>query len=333
MAGSVVAAVLTGCGGRESAANPRSPEGYLDHALQLIEQNSVYAPTLDWSPIADDARKMSARAKTPRGTYQAIRYAVGTLQDAGDKHAAFLEPAEAKQSGPGTPAFEAASPPPSVSMLNSRLGLIRMPPITSAPSSANSRRYASTALTSIRRLDGRRHPCGWVVDLRKNTGGDMFPMLLSVGPIVGEGDLIGFRGRHGFEYFVSYREGGLSGGGSTFPAPVRVPDLRPRPAVAVLTGEQTASSGEVVTVAFRGRPETRSFGSPTSGATTAAQWYRLADGAVLRLGVSYYVDRNRVVYKHGVIPDVDATFFGSPGDPQMRAAAAWLLARPRCTHA
>src|SRR4051812_15802719 len=30
-------------------------------------------------------------------------------------------------------------------------------------------------------------PCGWIVDIRGNRGGSMWPMLAGVGPILGEG--------------------------------------------------------------------------------------------------------------------------------------------------
>jgi carboxyl-terminal processing protease len=228
VAGGIATTVLTGCAGGGSASS-RSPQGYVNHALQLVERHAIYAPALDWSAVAGHARELAGGAKATRGTYPAIRYVVERLHDAGDEHAFFLAPAAAKRYTPGAPSLEASSPPPSVSILDGGVGLVRVPAISSSPRSANSRRYASAALTSIRRLAARRHPCGWVVDLRSNTGGDMFPMLLSVGPIVGEGRLIGFRGRRGMQYFVSYRRGVLSGGGFTDRAPLAVPDLEPVP--------------------------------------------------------------------------------------------------------
>lgn len=44
---------------------------------------------------------------------------------------------------------------------------------------------------------------------------------------------------------------------------------RPSPRVAVLFDGMTASSGEAVVVAFKQRPDTRSFGMPTCGLSTA----------------------------------------------------------------
>jgi carboxyl-terminal processing protease len=84
-----------------------------------------------------------------------------------------------------------------------------------------------------------------------------------------------------------------------------------------------------VAVAFRGRPQTRSFGAETFGAMTSAGWYRLTDGATLAIGVAYDVDRDRIVYKQPLEPDVEVSMVGS-GDPPLRAAVRWLLARRAC---
>ena len=107
-------------------------------------------------------------------------------------------------------------------------------------------------------------------------------MLLSVGPILGSGRLIGFTDKKRVRVWVSYRSNTLFFSGDTDPAPARIPDFSPAPAVAVLTGPHTASSGEAVAIAFRGRPHTRSFGATTAGATTSPNSYRLTDGATIR---------------------------------------------------
>jgi hypothetical protein len=110
----------------------------------------------------------------------------------------------------------------------------------------------------------------------------MYPMLLSAGPILGSGRLIGFTDKKRVRVWVAYRSNTLFyGSGDTDLAPVRIPDFSPAPAVAVLTGPHTASSGEAVAIAFRGRPQTRSFGATTAGATTSPSSYRLADGATI----------------------------------------------------
>jgi C-terminal processing protease CtpA/Prc len=61
--------------------------------------------------------------------------------------------------------------------------------------------------------------------------------------------------------------------------------------VAVITGPRTFSSGEAVTVAFRERPRTRSFGLPTGGLSTTNAGFPLPDGSAIYLTVAVDADR------------------------------------------
>ena len=188
----------------------------------------------------------------------------------------------------------------------------------------------------IRQLDGSAPTCGWIVDLRANPGGNMSPMLLGLGPVVGSG-VVG--------YFVDpdsawtswyYRAGeagiNLAPSGFRVSAPYEL--RRPDPPVAVLTGSTTASSGEAIATAFRGRPETRSFGAGTAGLSTGVAGIRLRDGAQIGLATSVFADRTRRVYGGVIEPDqpVGGTMREDPssGDAGVDAAAAWLLGRPAC---
>lgn len=96
----------------------------------------------------------------------------------------------------------------------------------------------------------------------------------------------------------------------------------------MIIGSGTVSAGEAVAIAFRGRAQTRFFGSPTAGATNAPQVFRLSDGAVLWFGVMYEVDRNGRAYKGPIRPDMSFDE-GSPKKAE-RAATRWLLAQPSC---
>jgi C-terminal processing protease CtpA/Prc len=185
-----------------------------------------------------------------------------------------------------------------------------------------------SALRSISTLNVKYHPCGWIVDLRDDPGGDMYPMLLSIGPILGAGKLIGFSRRRGFDHYVSYRDSTLSGGGVRVSASVKVPPFRPSPPVAVLIGPNTASSGEAVTIAFRGRPSTRSFGAHTFGAPNSPRSFPLSNGGSLFFSVYFDVDRSGTVYRRAITPD--QAEFGTPFSVE-KEAQKWLLGTARCT--
>ncbi len=100
--------------------------------------------------------------------------------------------------------------------------------------------------------------------------------------------------------------------------------------VAVLTGPRTASSGEAVTIAFRGRPRTRSFGLPTAGLSTSNQGYALPDGAMIFVTTAVEADRTGTRYGHAIAPDelVPAGLPGDGNDLEVARAVAWLDAQP-----
>jgi C-terminal processing protease CtpA/Prc len=156
----------------------------------------------------------------------------------------------------------------------------------------------------------------------------MWPMMHAVRPILGEatpGYFVSSGGREAF----SYRYG--KGPGVNAPA---YQLKRPDPPVAVLTSRLTVSSGEALTIAFRGRPSTRIFGEATAGLPTANQSLRMVDGAVLVVTAAYEADRTGRVYE-GRIPadqdvEIDWTRIGSDDDPVLRAATAWLRNQPQC---
>lgn len=293
----------------------------------MIHSNAIYTPAAGWTQTEREARKMAAAAKTPADTYGAIIYTVGQLQQAGDMHAGFINPANAKlEAQAETTSGSALTAAPVVSRLARRIGLVELPAIGSQPDSKNARHYARTALASISALQAKAHPCGWILDLRDDSGGDMYPMLLAVGPILGDGRAIGFVDKSGTPAFVSYSNMTLSGGGQVVRSPIKVEDIEPLPPVAILTGLETLSSGEAVTIAFRTRRNTRSFGEPTGGATNSPQAYRLADGAIIHLSTDWDVDRDGNVYRHAITPDTPVN-----GGDALAAARHWLLSGDACS--
>ena len=91
--------------------------------------------------------------------------------------------------------------------------------------------------------------------------------------------------------------------------------------MAVLTDNSVASSGEATVLAFRRRPDTRSFGDATCGLSTANQGFVMSDGAILALTVSVMADRTRTTYGDAIPPDEIVT---GPGSQVVQRALAWL---------
>jgi carboxyl-terminal processing protease len=223
-----------------------------------------------------------------------------------------------------TPREAPFNQPATVRSLADGLGYIDLPGVVGGGGT-----FDEEAVAAIRTADARPR-CGWVVDLRRNVGGNMWPMLHAVRPILGEapGYFVSRRGRAEF----SYRYG--KGPGANAPA---YQLKRPDPPVAVLTSRLTVSSGEALTIAFRGRPGTRSFGEPTAGLPTSNQSLPMVDGAVLVVTNALEADRTGRVYEGRIKADqdveIDWTRLGSDDDPVLRAATAWLRNQPQCAAA
>jgi carboxyl-terminal processing protease len=221
--------------------------------------------------------------------------------------------------------------PPTARRLTARVNLLEQFPVLLTTADPEGSRYVRAAYDAIRGVSTATS-CGWVVDLRRNTGGSLPPMLQAVGPILGDGKAVGYRARNGSTQWFAIEHGTLAGMGPAVAVTGRPPRLhRPRPPVAVLTSRLTGSSGEGVVMAFRGRPDSRSFGEPTAGVPTGNAGYPLSDRAELYLTEGIGVDRTGATYQARIRPDrlvaSDWTRYGSPADPVVQAATRWLEGR------
>lgn len=227
------------------------------------------------------------------------------------------------------------SPAPRGKLLLGKLGFIAIEGFESVIPEERAK-YATAIQQLIRELDAQE-PCGWIVDLREDTGGSMWPMLAGLGPILGEGKAGAFVDPDGYKEDWFYQDGQALEGDQVV-AKVNGPAYELKaasPPVAVLTGVYTASAGEAIAVAFRGRPLTRSFGLYTFGFSTANGVFRLSDGAWITLTTSVYADRTGQTYGDRIYPDelVDDvrkfTFIMDEAIPQ--PAIDWLKSQPACT--
>jgi hypothetical protein len=75
----------------------------------------------------------------------------------------------------------AMSPAPSGSLFDGRLAHVIVPGCCSNRDAAS--QYAASLQNVLRSLDVPT-TCGWIVDLRKNIGGNMWPMLAGLGPLL-----------------------------------------------------------------------------------------------------------------------------------------------------
>lgn len=291
-------------------------EAYLADALDLIERNALFRSRVDWQVARHEALAQAATAASPADTYPAIRWALAQL---GDQHS-FLATPDRGSSAIAAGAHDPAMRLPEGQLRADGVAYLHVPAFHASPAAGT--RYASTLQAIIADLDDQR-PLGWMIDLSENTGGNMGPMLVGLGPLLGEGPLGAFQALGGRHIVWRYNDGKLWVGDFLL-AQTRSGGYQlhaERAPVAVITGARTASSGEIVAVAFGGRPWTRRFGAATRGLTTANQGFDLSDGATICLTVGLCVDRAGRLYGGALAPDVAADAASAQD-----VAAAWIAA-------
>ena len=281
---------------------PPSAERYGKDALATIGKNGIFAGNDEWKSTYNECLKMIENAKSYDDTYDAIRKA---LSVGGGKHSMLMTKSESQNT---TESYDEVLPTVS---LNGDIAIIKLPDFLGTAEAGQ--KYAKIAEDFIH--ENRDKIKGVVLDLRGNTGGDMGPMATAVSSLLPDGELVYYHYRS-YDIPVTLKNGVVSnagtGGRSLYPEEkLNVP-------VAILTDDMTASSGEALTLCFRGLENTRTFGAPTAGYTSVNMLYNMYDGAQMYLTVAFDKARTGEIFKETPIePDV-AT------DSPLEAALEWL---------
>lgn len=290
-------------------------EEYLSDAIDLMREWSINRDDVDWAALEERAYQIADGAETPADTHSAIRSAIKLLSD---NHSVFLVPAQAEAFTTGPAAFDE----PVVELRDDRIGYVAIGRY-SGDIGDQADAYA-TALASDLSV-ATSAACGWIVDLRTDSGGNMWPMIGGLAPLIGAGNVGSFVYPNGtienwtLEDGTAYWDGAPM---TTYAAEVSVDG----PPIAVLVGPRTGSSGEATAIAFHGRPDTQLFGQPTAGFTTSNEPLALSDGALLILTMSVFTDRNGESYGQDMSIEPDVLVDGDP----TTEATDWLLDHQAC---
>jgi hypothetical protein len=261
-----------------------------------MEANSINRRTIDWSAFRATVLAQAPDPAHIGDTFEAIRTALGLLDD---NHSSYTAPPEYRTTIRNS-RITCSAPIALQPNKPADIGYVRVTSFSGSAAAAAT--YATSLQNTIRTQDSSEDVAGWIVDLRGNSGGNMWPMIAGLGPILGEQTLGYFINPFGIESRWEYR-GGLSIlNGMTMvavPSPYVLRSAEPK--VAVLIDGFVASSGEATAIAFIGRPNTRFFGTPSCGLSTANAGFTL-DGANLTLTVAAIADRNKVAYGDTLSP-------------------------------
>lgn len=145
---------------------------------------------------------------------------------------------------------------------------------------------------------------GWVIDLRFNTGGNVYPMLASLHYLIGDNIVYKELDANGNIVKTNKLKNGGFYSGENLEAKATtsvLPNLKIP--VAIITGKMTGSSGEDIAVAFKNRSNTIFIGENSYGFLTGNDLIELPYNTKIALTTCYIVDNNDI-YREFIIPDV-----------------------------
>lgn len=301
---------------------PPAPEAaaYLDQAVALLQAHHINSAKADWPTLTAQAHAEIAGARTAEDTYPAIRHLIAGL---GVRHSFFMPPPTQAQveaaAKAGPSGVVAGMEMPTSVLLDGRVGVVRLPGLeTFSPGGPErARTYPRILRAALQRLD-QAPLCGWIVDLRGDIGGNMWPMLAGLDPLLGASPFGFFSKGESREPWQRTPQGIFPV--SLPPGPPAPPAFTLRHAsapLAILIGPGTASSGEMTALALIGRPGVRTFGTNSAGFLSGNVVLPLPDGAHLAITEVLVHDRTGKDYPETIQPDV-------PAADAQQAAAAWI---------
>jgi carboxyl-terminal processing protease len=163
---------------------PPSPavRKYLEEVVSIMQANSINRAAINWNDFKQNLLAQVSGAQTIEQAYPAVEFAIVAL---GDKHTQFYGARPLKR-----PEAPTAKQPPIYpdEPVPGDIGYIRIPWVVGSQEKLDA--YIAQVQAQIKERD-KPGLKGWLVDLRGNMGGNMWPMLVGVGPVLGE-DTLGY---------------------------------------------------------------------------------------------------------------------------------------------
>lgn len=310
----------------------------VDSLYTFIRFNSIHRNEADWNQIDQSFREQLKTAKSLNDTMNCFVIVLRTLNDVHSQ--IFLN----NQYFGHYPSFEDSvlvwlKPlnDKAISLTNKihaeviakEMAYIRIPSIQ-AFDSKQINAIAQSLADSISNLSKKCRK-GFIIDLRLNGGGNVYPMLAGLHLLLGNKTV-------GYETDVNdsivrtweIKEGNfIIGGFQTTDIKLKPDSSLGRIPVVVILGPATRSAGSMVAIAFKGRPKTFFIGEPTAeGYTTSNGYFQFAPNLTLNFATNYVADRNKNIYKANIKPDLTIdqrdNFDNLLQDAKIKAAIKWL---------
>jgi carboxyl-terminal processing protease len=237
------------------------PKSILTQALDYLEAEHINSSKVNWQTL----RKEASEKEVKDGTREAINFVIFKL---GEKHT-FYVPAGAPLShvmnGVGSTTIENVSSGV-VGRIDQDIAIIEIPPFAFPPEHPETHQFIQKGAAELARLSQIK-PEAWIVDLRKNGGGNMWAMIAALACFFEPGVVGSSTDSNGVEGPWAVSDKGDVGIQARWMFHSQAKNLTPCPvalrkqALAVLVGPQTGSAAEAVALAFLSRSNTTLYGA------------------------------------------------------------------------
>lgn len=260
-----------------------------------MQEHSINKNTIDWQKFRNEAYKKEKKLNTNDEFYSLINELTKKL---GDNHSVFLAPNKVKKfynNDNELPFIEST-------IISNKIGYIKIPSFV-----GNERlikEFVKLLQEKIKFID-KVEIKNWIVDLTECSGGNMWPMYLGISPLLKNS--IGGYIVNTKQEFLSWSLSNNSvyeGNEKKLSVENSYKIKSSNPKIAVLISNYTCSSGEIMTLIFKGIPSTILFGENTCGATTGNKTFNLSDGSILALTTSTYADKSKRIYGKQIEPNI-----------------------------
>lgn len=309
-------------------AQSKKAKTVLDITIAIMKVNSTNSKQVDWTTLTSDAYKLAENAKVPEDLGNSIRFLFKSLSDFHGrlryKDSIFRWE---KEKIVLNDVYRAAFRKKGNKFFAKQIGEFGYLRIPTTDQEITKERGQALQDKLCKLLSAK--PKGLIFDLRLNYGGTMWPMILGVSNVLQKGIVGGFYFADGsVSNWIIDKENIYEGENKITSITSKCAPNYEIP-IVILTGPWTASAAEDVVIAFKTRPNTIFIGEPTTGATTSVNGFKVDDDSWINLSVASLMDKNKVLYKGKIQPDIliiDGDDFSNlQNDSKVKRAIEYIL--------
>jgi carboxyl-terminal processing protease len=272
----------------------RETRKFIKEVKSTINEKSIVAENMDWAEIDKELSSIPFTGNHEIDKENVYGVLERSLKNAGDNHSVFLS----RQVSSEITRIQKENVYATSKYLDSNIGYLKIPHCITFDYQKDLE-FADTIIKQIEKLDAFEID-KWIIDLRDNSGGNVWPMLSGLTPIIGDG-LINYSIAKSKETPNYIKQGSIS----NYKASTVVYNTKRKfKKIAVLVNQHTASSGEMLAISLLGFENTRVFGYKTRGLTTFNSTFSFKEGTMLFLATGFMADKNKKIYRNGITPDM-----------------------------